>query len=167
MGLITHERLSSLLRYNPHTGTFRWKKRRSHSNASIGDIAGCVCATGRRIIKIDGRIYYASRLAWFYVTKKWPDHEIDHENRNPGDDRWGNLRPANTAQQTWNIGIRKTNTSGYIGVHKTAEGTWRAQARIGNRKKHHIGCFATADEAAKAYDAYIVKARGQYAVPNF
>jgi hypothetical protein len=165
--MVTHARLLSLLYYDPHAGTFVWKERPRHSKISIGAVAGCTWATGRRVIKIDGIMYYAARLAWFYMTKKWPKHDIDHENRNPGDDRWLNLRPANDTQQSWNMSFRTNNTSGYLGVNMTLEGTWRAHARIGNRKKKHLGCFPTAEEAAKAYDAYVMKTRGQYAVTNF
>jgi hypothetical protein len=154
------------LSYDPDAGTFVWKEKPRHSRVAIGDIAGCTWATGRRIIKIHGKIYYAARLAWFYMTKKWPEHDIDHENRNPGDDRWANLRQATDTQQAWNIGFRVNNTSGYLGVRLTPEGTWRAEARIGNRKKKYLGCFSTAEEAAHAYDVHVVKVRGQYAVTN-
>jgi hypothetical protein len=77
--------------------------------------------------------------------KKCVDH-IDHNRTNNTID---NLRFATNQENNQNASKRKTNTSGYIGVrfHKKK---WCAEIRI-NGKKKHIGCFATAEEASKAY----------------
>ena len=61
-------------------------------------IAGSVTGVGYRQIQIDGIFYYASRLAWFYMTKEWPEFIVDHENENKEDNSWDNLREATDSQ---------------------------------------------------------------------
>lgn len=72
-----------------------------------------------------------------------------------------NLRKCTPRENVWNIGINKTNTSGYKGVSKKRN-RWRA--RIVRRQ---IGSFATPEEAAKAYDAAAIKEFGEFAWLNF
>lgn len=164
--MISHERLRELLSYNGHTGEFSWLKRSSPRSRDLtGCLAGAALGTGRRVIKIDGKLYYASRLAWFYVYGQWPDRDIDHKDRNPGNDKWLNLRSASDAQQTWNIAKRRSNTSGFIGVRQTTEGNWRADIRHQGRKEY-LGVFKTKLEAAAAYNVRACELRKEFAVAN-
>ena len=77
MSQLTQERLKELYSYNPETGEFThllsWGKRKR------GDVAGYVHPTKRyRYIRIEGKSYFAHRLAWLYVYGKWPEDQIDH-----------------------------------------------------------------------------------------
>lgn len=74
---------------------------------------------------------------------------VDHRNGDGLDNRRGNLRPATFADNARNARIRKDNTSGFKGV-KLMSGRWYAQIRV-NRKRHHLGMFATPEEAHTAY----------------
>jgi hypothetical protein len=67
-----------------------------------GDIAGTTRPDGRRQISIDNLTYLASRLAWLYMTGRWPKEEIDHIDRDKGNDRWENLREATHQQNQLN-----------------------------------------------------------------
>jgi HNH endonuclease len=60
-------------------------------------IAGAKNGRGYRQIRIDGRPYSASRLAWLYMTRKWPNSEISYFNGKPSDTRWANLREATSS----------------------------------------------------------------------
>jgi hypothetical protein len=95
--MLTAKRLRKVLSYASSTGVFRWKVSVS-SRALIGAIAGAKNRRGYRQIRIGGRPYSASRLAWLYMTGKWPNSEISYVNGKPSDTRWANLRQAASSQ---------------------------------------------------------------------
>ena len=89
--MLTATRLRDLLTYNPRTGVFRWKVARS--SRSGGDIAGAIDRRSMdRLIRIDGRLYFAGRLAWLYMKGTWPKQSINCINGDRSDIRWANLR---------------------------------------------------------------------------
>lgn len=51
--IITQDRASYLLNYDPETGDLKWKVRQSNF-VNVGDLAGCSRRNGRRSIMIDG-----------------------------------------------------------------------------------------------------------------
>lgn len=88
---LTAERLREILEYRAGTGVFRWRQSRSN-RVKVGGIAGCDAGpVVGRIIRIDGKMYRASRVAWAYVTGQWPTHPIGTKNGNPRDVSWDNL----------------------------------------------------------------------------
>lgn len=105
---------------------------------------------GYHRVRIDGFVYLCHRLAWFYVHGKEPEHEIDHRNGDPGDNRIDNLRCATHEQNSQNRRARK-NISGHPGA-KWIESRkkWSARVKVGG-KDIHIGMFETAEEASAAY----------------
>jgi hypothetical protein len=154
-------RLRHLLDYNPETGEFRWLVSRGRVKA--GAVAGSVNpTTGYRCIRIDGRLYQANRLAWFYMAGEWPVEQVDHRNTVPGDDRWGNLREASHAQNMRNYSKPRHNTSGVKGVYWNAgRSKWQAQIKVGSRNIY-LGLFTDLDAAAAAYAAASKKYHGEY-----
>jgi len=124
--MISHKRLLELYDYSIVTGIFYRKV--SRPGYRKGEEAGCVRKIKkdgmlRRFIVADGKQYRASRLAWFYVTGKWPKNQIDHINRDALCDAFHNLRDSNNSANQINKGIAKNNTSGCTGVmfHKPTE----------------------------------------------
>ena len=95
--MFTARRLRKVLSYAPTTGIFRWKVS-AGSRAPVGAIAGARNGRGYHQIRIGGRPYSASRLAWLYMTGKWPNSEISYINGKPSDTRWANLREATSSQ---------------------------------------------------------------------
>ena len=95
--MLTAKRLRKVLSYAPTTGIFRWKVSAS-GRAPVGAIAGAKNGRGYHQIRIGGRPYSASRLAWLYMTGKWPNSEISYINGKPSDTRWTNLREATSSQ---------------------------------------------------------------------
>jgi len=90
--------------------------------------------------------------------------EVDHANRNTLDNRTENLRIATHRQNVCNVGLRATSTSGRIGVTRH-QGGWVARISV-NSKRLHIGCFATREAAALAYNEAALKYHGEFAVLN-
>lgn len=102
---------------------------------------------------------------------------VDHANRRRLDNRRANLRVATPTESSYNSG--KINKSGYRGVshfpycfkgQKRYERAkqWQARIRIEGRKRAlSLGYYATAEEAARAYDRAAREHHGQFATLNF
>jgi len=151
---VTYSRLRHLLSYCPETGLWMWIAARP--GVAVGSEAGTFNKVDRyRRIMIDGRLYLAHVLAWFYMTGKWPVHEIDHRDADRCNGRWKNLREATHAQNQWNSTKRRDNTSGFKGVHwHSQHKKWQARLAI-KGKRESLGLF---DCRAAAHFAVVVAA---------
>lgn len=145
--MITEGRLKEVLSYDPDTGLFVWLVTRRGLKA--GSIAGGLRPDGYVRICVDGRLYYAHRLAFLFMEGRWPAHVIDHANGNPSDNRWANLRAATQSQNLANAA--KQDLHRYKGTSFQKEkGKWRATIQV-NRKQRSLGLFDSELEAHKAY----------------
>jgi len=147
--MITQEKLKEILSYNPETGLFVWLKckRKTHL---IGKNAGSKNNSGYVRTKIDNKHYFCHRLAWFYMTGKWPEDTIDHINGIKHDNRFSNLRDCSIQTNKENKRIPDfDNKTGYLGVSKKKK-RYRAQIKTFG-ETIHIGQFKTAEEAHIAY----------------
>lgn len=157
--MLTADRLRELLNYDPETGVFTWRVRRSPTCLK-GSVAGAINqVSGYRQIGFDGQDYTAHRLAWLYTKREWPLGEIDHKNRVRDDNRIDNLRDATHSNNSANRLKQSNNTSGLKGVsyHKAAK-RWRATIR-----KEHLGLFDTREAAHAAYCHAAQAAFGEFA----
>ena len=145
MEALTAARLRNLLHYDPETGIF--------TRRATGAPVGSLNDKGYIRIRLGGRDHKAHRLAWLYMTGAWPPIQVDHENRTPDDNRWGNLRAATFSQNAVNKISHKPSASGFKGVYWHQEANcWRAELTLavaGRRRKKVLGYFhdpAEADE---------------------
>ena len=146
---LTAEFLRSVLDYNPETGVFTWKVDRQR--VKKGTIAGNIYASGHMRIRVDGRSYYAHRLAWLFYYGEWPKGPLDHKDRDPANNAISNLRECTFSENRQNSTRSRGSTSKYQGVtwHKRAN-KWVAGIRV-NKKSIHLGYFDDELEAANAY----------------
>ncbi len=148
--MLTQTRLRETLRYNRKTGVFTW--RASRPGLRIGDTAGCLRPDGYLVIRVDGFLYRANRLAWLYVHGRWPTADAEHRNGVRHENRIRNLREATRSQNLQNLRRAKANNkSGMLGVclHQQS-GKWRATIKA-DGKQRHLGLFTDKDEAHAAY----------------
>src|ERR1700761_4942392 len=93
---LTVEYLKTLLVYDPSTGLFTNKVQRG-IRGPIGAIAGSYDKDGYVVIQINAKKYRAGRLAWLYMTGRWP-REVDHKDRDRANDAWLNLRECTRSE---------------------------------------------------------------------
>jgi hypothetical protein len=156
---LSANRLRKLLNYDPATGVFRWRVRKGPYN--VGAIAGSIHPPkGYREICIDGKIYRANRLAWLYMTGKWPKLEIGYINHKKSDTRWANLRAMTPSQR--GATSRTRNKLGVRGVWITKSGKYVARIKVAGKKKY-LGLFDTIEKASVAYARAAKDAFGQFA----
>jgi len=140
---MNQETLKKLLDYNPETGVFTWKIGRH-----AGKPAGWIEASGYIRMKLGKEQHYAQRLAFLYMTGKFPEHQADHKNHNRKDNRWSNLRAVTHQENQQNISQRSNNKSGANGV-RLVDGKWQAGITV-NMKRQHLGCYESKADAIEA-----------------
>lgn len=161
--MLTQERLKELLHYDETTGLFTWRVARK--GVISGAVAGTWRPDGYRVIRIDGCLYLAHRLAWLYFYGELPPAEIDHISGRKHDNSIGNLRPATRSENMLNVHIQSNNTSGFKGVHwHRGKTKWQAMAGL-NGVRHHLGYFPTAEQASEAYQAFARQNHGKFYLP--
>jgi hypothetical protein len=139
--------LRKILSYNKRTGFFRWKVTLP-PRGKKGRIAGQRDKNGRVFIGIHGARYSAHRLAWKYVTGRWPKKEIDHKNGKQKNN-WKNLREASHAQNMRNGKKKAHSRQPYKGVKKHRN-KWIARI-IYKWREIYLGLYDTPEEAYAAY----------------
>lgn len=93
---------------------------------------------------------------------KW-EHHVDHINGNGLDNRRANIRSCTIAQNQWNTGTRKDNSSGHKGVHlDRSSGKFMALIRV-NGKRMYLGLFGEIEKAVRAYEEASTKLHGNFA----
>ncbi len=156
MNNLTQDFLRHVLHYDPLTGNWVWINPTTRS-IRCGDTAGTVRSDGRRQIRVMGKIYLATRLAWLYMTGEWPEFEVDHENRIKGDDRWSNLRDATHSENMYNRDWCERHGD-LRGICK--EGN-QFRVVIGNR---YLGYCKTLEEAIALRDRALQEWAGPFAI---
>jgi len=147
--MIDYSKLIEKISYDKETGIFT--RAKSCKGSKSGRVLGSKTANGYLTLSFDSKHYYAHRLAWFYVYKKFPDGMIDHINGIRTDNRIENLRDVQSHENLQNSKLHRDNKSGYKGIwwHKKDK-NWKSSICI-KGKKIYLGAYKTAEEASKAY----------------
>jgi hypothetical protein len=101
------EEINKRITYYPDTGLLVWKPRKSakfndkFAGKTVGHVETLKCGYIYQGVhlEIKGRKVNipAGRVAWLLQTGDWPEHTIDHENRDSTDNTWLNLRDVTQA----------------------------------------------------------------------
>lgn len=149
------ERLREVLAYAPETGKLTWRIRVSN-RIEVGDEAGHP-QRGYIYVRIDGVLLPAHCVIFAVVTGRWPEPEVDHEDRCRSNNRWSNLREANESQNRTNSS--RPNLTGFKGVNRSRNGK-AFEAKI--KFKGRWICLGTHPTAQQAHTAYMAKAKELY-----
>lgn len=143
-------RLNEAFKYNPLTGVLTRDGRQ----------AGWSSGQGRHLsVNIDGATLPVHVVAWVIMTDEYPEHTVDHANRDGTDNRWRNLREATQSQQ--NANRRCMSKSGLRGVQKNGL-LYEAFYNDGEGRVC-LGKFRDPAEAAAAVQAKRLKRWGEFA----
>ena len=148
--MITFEEVKKTFIYDPETGDFFWRIKPS-KRFPAGMKAG-TNVNGYIRIHHKNKMYNAHRLAWLYVYGENPEHQIDHINCNPSDNRIVNLRKATYLENAQNRKFaQKNNSHGTLGVtYDPVKNRWKARITLNNKRKY-LGRYRTKEEAYNAY----------------
>lgn len=152
MMVISFNRANELLQYNPDTGLLRWRVRRRGCRHDWfpGSLGQHKFGVYSYHIKIDGKAYYVSRIAWLLMHGEMPLDKIDHCDGNSLNNKFSNLREATSQQNNFNA--RSHGSLGHKGISFDKQRKkYRARIRIENVMVD-LGGYNTAQEAGWAYE---------------
>lgn len=103
------------------------------------------------------KTFQLHHVIWFFEHGEWPTQGIDHINGNKTDNRHTNLRQCTTRENIQFYHTSRKTSSKYMGVSFYApQSKWSVV--VGNKgKTQYIGRYACEKDAARAYDAALVK----------
>lgn len=163
--------LHELLDMDSSTGTLKWKTRNAHHfnaserrtaehiaanwNAHYSGKPALACADqfGHLMGRIFNKLIYAHRAIFAMTHGRWPEHEIDHINGDPEDNRPCNLRDVPHKDNLRNMKRSRANSSGATGVSFNKRlSKWMAHATVDGAYRH-LGFHDKRSEAIAAREA--------------
>jgi hypothetical protein len=151
------------LHYRPEIGHWFWKVPRGRSNKiKRGERAG-FSDQGVWRIYLDGKLYLAARLAFLYMIGRFPYHNAVHINANASDGRWENLKdehnPSREKMKPCNTRLARLDKKAKwpLGIFRIDNRSTKFVAKANLKGKLvHIGVLDDPNEAAKAYQEYVI-----------
>ena len=159
--MLTQQRLFEVIHYEPLTGGMHWIKTVSNRAPAGSEIKGTTFR-GYKRVRIDGKLYLAHRIAYFYVTGVWPE-QIDHKDNDPSNITFDNLRPATGFDNQKNMKLSRRNKSGTKGVFWDKSRQCWAAKLMSNRVSVLNKRFDTREEAEIAVIAARKAHHGEFA----
>jgi hypothetical protein len=122
-------------------------KRFLKPSSTRGYLHYTLCKDGKRKIFTSHRL-----IAIHFIPNPENKREVDHKNRNKGDNRIENLRWVTHLENQQNMGTRCDNTSGIKNISKHTKDGYTYIKAINN--KRHIKWFKTIEEAIEYKKEY-------------
>jgi hypothetical protein len=137
---LTHQQVRDALDYNPATGVFVWKISPAKNVKSGTTAGGNSKGNGYRYIRLSGEEITECRMAWFYMTGRWPERRVRFKNGDKSDCRFENL----------------TLFNGLVGEfdHKTREGRQAYQNAYRAKTPNQQKARALRDSFGLSLDEY-------------
>ena len=114
-------------------------------------------------VVLNGKKYYLHRLlAEAFIPNPENKPFVDHIDGDRKNNALSNLRWCTHAENQWNRGKQRNNTSEFKGVSfDKAAGKWKAQIGL-DGKNEHLGYFYTPEKAAAAYEKAARELHGEF-----
>jgi len=131
---ITHEFLLERVLYVPETGEFFLRPNvgrptRGKIRTELSSFGCKKCYNGKMYVQICllDKQMLGHRVAFFYMTGRWPEEEIDHIDGDGLNNRFSNLRECSRLENCRNVRYRSEKPEEMIGVFRSKK-TWLAVA---------------------------------------
>ena len=125
--LLEQDYLNSLFYYNNEEGTLHWLPQKGKRCNNTKARAGSFTTNGYRTIRIDNKQYKEHRIIWAMHNGLIPGNlDIDHIDRNTGNNRLENLRLATRSLNNIN-----KNSKGV--TYDKTRNKWKAQLTINGK----------------------------------
>jgi hypothetical protein len=134
----SHEDFPEAKRLNSWNSRWAGKRAFTYLDPKTGYYHGCVW----------GKTYRAHRVIWHMNNGRWPKDIIDHIDGNGANNRIENLREVSSSENSRNMKLLLTNTTGFHGVTQREKGKWVARIDV-NLKTVYLGTFDTLEEAVQ------------------
>lgn len=173
---ITPEIVKEFFHYDPAVGVLRWRPRdrkwftsdrqyknwnTRYANNEAGYTHKKPDGALYKKVSIFKREYAVHRVIFMWMEGRWPDPQIDHKDGDGLNNVWNNLREATASQNNYNRRAKKSNKSGYKGVHPVKNG-FKATISV-EGKSMSLGTFSTAKDAYMAYKRAAERYHGEFA----
>ena len=96
------------------------------------------------------------------MTGRFPTSEIDHIDGDGLNNKWANIREADSFLNKCNRGVRSDSKSGIKGVTKKQNNKWSAQIKV-HGEVNRLGIFETKEAAYASYCAAATQFFGEFA----
>ena len=143
---ITQDILKYLFSYDPDTGIVT-RRVFVNSRAKVGDVVGYLDSSGYLRVRIGSKNYMLHRIIWMILYGYFPEHQVDHENKNKLDNSKNNLREVSPQCNMRNCPVYKRNKSGVTGVCWIRGGKVLQVSIAVYGSVKHIGTFRDFTEA--------------------
>ena len=141
--------------YDPESGELVYKIRVSNK-VKPGMVVGSRQTGPYRKLRITSKHMLVHLVAWFLHYGSWPNGFIDHIDGDGRNNSINNLRDCSLSENSRNTvkgNKGRFKTSQYFGVSKRGN---RWQSAVGGKNHTYLGTFSDEQDAANAYNEYIL-----------
>lgn len=147
---MTEEELALKLKedyvYDPDSGLVTNARKRT-GRGKAGDVVGTTNRGGYLVMTLNSKTQLIHRVAFLYMTGKWPTGFVDHRDTDRTNNRWSNLRDVDRNVNARNKSVQKNNSSGVVGVSWSSTASlWRADICV-EGKQIWLGSFQHKEDA--------------------
>jgi hypothetical protein len=150
---VTYERVRELLNYKD--GRFFWKEEGPSRRKGM-EAGGSMSGVGYKMIRLDYTLYAVHQIVFLWHNGYFPEHVIDHINRDKLDNRIENLREVSRSCNSKNSVSKHKIKSGVQGVYwDNFTGSWKPSIRANGKQLNLPRCKNLDDAVMSRWSAEV------------